>query len=156
VSKVVFICIGNMCRSQMAEGLTRYLSGGEVSAESAGTRPSGVVSREAIRVMNEIGIDIGEQWSKGLDEVVFDDADVVISMAPESASSMAPAGFSGLVEDWDVADPVGLPVDAFRIIRQELAERIEALLESLGVDPAPLPAPGEIRYGEDRAGRRDR
>jgi len=140
----------------MAEGLARFIGGGEVAAESAGTRPSGLVSREAVRVMSELGIDIGDQWSKGVDEVSLEEADVVISMAPETAASLVPDGFSGLAEDWDVADPVGLPADAFRLVRNELAERIEALLESLGIDPTPLPAPGEIRYGDDRAGRRDR
>jgi len=140
----------------MAEGLARFMSGGEVTTESAGTHPSGVVSREAIRVMSELGINITDQWSKGLDEVTFEDADVVISMAPERAAAMVPAGFSGLAEDWDVADPVGLPIDAFRLIRQELAERLETLFEALGIDVTPLPAPGEIRYGEDRAGRRNR
>lgn len=140
----------------MAEGMARYMSGGEVTVESAGTRPTGQVSREAIRVLQEVGIDISGQWSKGLDEVTFDDADVVISMAPEKAASLVPPDFHGLVEDWDVADPIGLPADAFRIIRFELAERIETLLESLGIDVTPLPAPGEIRYGDGRGGRRDR
>jgi arsenate reductase (thioredoxin) len=156
VTKVVFLCVGNMCRSQMAEGLARFLGGAELVVESAGTRPSGVVSREAIRVMGELGIDISDQWSKGFDEVDLAGADVVISMAPEPARALVPREFPGMAQDWDIPDPVGQPVESFRIIRQELAERVEALVEELGIEPAPLPAPGEIRYGEDRPLGRDR
>lgn len=140
------VCIGNMCRSQMAEGLARHMGGDRVQVQSAGTHPTGEVSPEAIDAMAEIGIDIGTQWSKGLGEVDLASADVIISMSHVPAGEMVPAGFGGRIEDWEVADPIGYPIEIFRFVRHDLHVRLESLFARCGVPSQPLPAlPGGLR-----------
>ena len=156
LKRIVFVCVGNMCRSQMAEGLARHMGAGELAVESAGTRATGEVSREAIAVMQEIGIGLEGQRSKGLSEADLASADVIVSMAPESAALLAPRGFRGVLRDWDVGDPIGLPLEAFRIVRQDLQGRVERLVRELGVEPAPLPGAAEGEEGGPRESRTGR
>ena len=137
--RVVFVCVGNMCRSQMAEGLARYMTGGALQVESAGTHPAGRVSREALMSMSELGIDIAAQWSKGVDEVDLNGADAVVSMAPTPAASLVSTGYGGVLRDWDVGDPVGLPVEIFRIVRRDLTARVRALLKEMEIRTFPVP-----------------
>lgn len=135
----------------MAEGLARQLGGARVVVESAGTHPTGEVSPEAVAAMAEIGIDIRGQWSKGLDAVDAAAADVIISMSHVPARAMVPSGFQGRIEDWEVADPIGYPVEIFRFVRHDLQGRIEELFERCGIACEPLPAlPGDVRESGSR------
>jgi arsenate reductase len=129
--KILFVCIGNMCRSQMAEGFARDYGGDSFDVYSAGTSATGVVSTEVIEVMEEKGIDISEQTSKGLEEVPVEEMDVVVSMARRSASEICPSDFKGEKIDWVVEDPIGGPMDGFRIVRDEIEEKVRALLKSI-------------------------
>ncbi len=129
--KILFVCIGNMCRSQMAEGFARALGGNSVEVYSAGTNHTGLVSAEAIAVMDEKGIDISDQYSKGLEDVPLTEMDYIVSMANRSANELCPPSFQGERIDWRVEDPIGGSKDAFRIIRDDLGERIKQLLESI-------------------------
>ncbi len=130
---ILFVCIGNMCRSPMAEGFARARGGDDVVAWSAGIRPTGVVSHDAILAMEEIGIDISRQRSKGLDEIPVESMDVVVSMAPVPAARLVPKGFAGRTIDWPVPDPVGGSLRRFRDVRDEIGRRVSALLAELGV-----------------------
>jgi len=130
-TKVLFVCIGNMCRSPMAEGFARELGRGRIEAYSAGTNPTGVVSEDAIMLMEEIGIDISHQRSNGLDAVPVGEMDLVISMAPLPASAMVPPQFHGRAIDWKVDDPIGRGLGTFRRVRDEIKARVTALVAEI-------------------------
>lgn len=129
--KILFVCIGNMCRSQMAEGFARKHGGDVYDVYSAGTNPTGIVSIEVIKVMEEKGIDISGQISNGLDEVPVGEMDVVVSMARRTAAQICPPGFRGQQIDWSVEDPIGGPMDGFRIVRDDIEVRVRDLLKSI-------------------------
>ena len=129
--KILFVCIGNMCRSQMAEGFAREFGGELFDIYSAGTSATGVVSIEVIRVMEEKGIDISEQISNGLDEVPVKEMDVVVSMARRSASEICPPDFKGQKIDWVIKDPIGGPMDGFRIVRDDIEVMVKDLFKSI-------------------------
>jgi arsenate reductase len=130
-TRVLFVCIGNMCRSPMAEGFARAWGDGFVEAYSAGTHPTGVVSEASIEMMAEIAIDISGQRSKGLEQVPLDWMDVIVSMAPRPAAKMAPQEFRGRALDWRIDDPLGRPSDAFRRVRDEIGARVHELLDEI-------------------------
>jgi arsenate reductase len=129
--KVLFICIGNMYRSQMAEGLARAIGNDVVEAFSAGENHTGLVGEEAIVVMQEKGIDISNQISKGLRDVNIHEMDVVIAMGNRSAADLCPANFAGDKLDWKVKDPVGDTVFTVRAVRDDLEEKVKDLLKRL-------------------------
>ena len=128
--KILFVCIGNMCRSQMAEGFARKHGGELFDIYSAGTSATGVVSIEVIKVMEEKGIDISGQISNGLGEVPVGEMDVVVSMARRSAAEICPPDFQGQKIDWKIEDPIGGPMDGFRIVRDDIEDRVRDLLKS--------------------------
>jgi arsenate reductase len=134
-TRVLFICIGNMCRSPMAEGMARVLGRDLIEAYSAGTNPTGVVSDDAIEIMRELKIDISKVQSKGLDQVPVSEMDIVVSMAPRAASRMVPRGFRGRTIDWRVEDPVGRPLSVFRRVRGELDTLVRQLVEDVRRNP---------------------
>jgi len=131
--KVMFLCTGNSCRSQMAEGLARGLGKGRVAAYSAGLIPAGV-NPYAKRVMEEIGIDISGQRSKVIDEGLLGKMDVIITLCENAESScpVTPPGIKRL--HWPVKDPVGTVgtddeiLKAFRKTRDEIRDMIERFL----------------------------
>src|SRR4030095_4008873 len=123
-TRVLFVCIGNMCRSPMAEGIARHAGKDLIEAYSAGTHPTGVVSEDAIEIMRELKIDISQQRSKSLLDVPLAEMDIVISMAPKRASEIVPRGFRGKTIDWNVDDPVGRSLTTFRRVRGEIDELV--------------------------------
>lgn len=122
--RVLFVCVGNACRSQMAEGFARHLGCESVEAFSAGSRPAGFVADGAIRTMREIGIDISGQASKSVEEFRDRDFDVVVTMGCGDACPWVPAK---LRLDWQIPDPIGKDATFFRMVR----DRIEALVKDL-------------------------
>lgn len=141
--RVIFVCVGNSCRSQMAEGFFNHLArerGVDLRAESAGTSPEGFVSPEAIDVMAEPAIDISHQTSKGVVPAELLDYDVVITLGC-SDRDVCPATFRGDGRDWDIEDPLGESRDVFRRVRDEIKGRVQALLDEL----EPLSEPSEAR-----------
>ncbi len=131
--RVLVLCTGNSARSQMAEGLLRHLGGGEIEAFSAGTAPS-VVHPLAVRAMGELGIDIGHQESKHLDQFrswSFDDVLTVCDQAAESCP-VFPGGARRT--HWSLPDPAALEgeeeerLDAFRRVRDALDRRLQEWL----------------------------
>lgn len=131
-SRLLFVCVENSCRSQIAEAFARMLAGDGVEASSGGSRPSGVVNPRAIESMAELGYDLGVHRSEGLDDVPPGPFDAVVTMGCGDACPHVPARRR---EDWEVKDPKDLPPDEFRAVRDDIRRRVAALLVDLGVPP---------------------
>ena len=136
---IAFICFGNACRSQMAEAWARYYGGEHVTAQSAGVHPLGEVTAETRAVMGEKEIRLDGQYSKGLDAIDWTRVDIVVNMSPHPTEDLLPA-FSGRCFTWKVQDPFSEPVETYRRVRDELGERVRALVEELTA-PAAAPEP---------------
>lgn len=121
---LLFVCVENSCRSQMAEGFARTLGRGRVAAHSAGSRPSGQVHPRAIQFMAESGIDLNGQLSKGLDDLPAVHWDYVVTMGCGDACPHLPARHR---LDWDLPDPKTMEDAGFRAVR----DRIEGLVGDL-------------------------
>ena len=130
-TKVLFVCIGNMCRSPMAEGFARKYGGDILEVYSAGTHATGSVSEDSIEIMRELKIDISDTTSNGLDAVPIAEMDIVVSMAPVRARDLVPRGFRGKTIDWKVEDPVGKSLVVFRRSRDQLNELVQQLVEAI-------------------------
>ncbi|MER3498606.1 MAG: arsenate reductase ArsC [Chitinophagaceae bacterium] len=127
--KILFVCVENSNRSQMAEALTRLLSGGKVFAFSAGSNPSGKVNEKAIASMKELGYDLAVHNSKSLEEVKqFAPFDVVVTMGCGDACPWMPAK---KFIDWQIPDPKHMQTNQFAEIRDMIAEKVKELLETL-------------------------
>lgn len=129
--KIIFICVGNSCRSQMAEGFARHHAqqmGLDIEIHSAGTQPAGYVHADAMTVMREKGIDISGQSSKGFDPEELKDYDYVIAMGCIN-SDLCPAGFRGVSENWGIPDPIGRGLEFYRRVRDMIDEKVLKLLE---------------------------
>jgi len=126
--KLLFVCVENSCRSQIAEAFGRILGGNHVETYSAGSRPSGVVNPKAIASMKEIGYDLSSHNSKSLDELPDIDWDFVATMG---CGDECPFIRSKRREDWQIPDPKNMPPDEFRRIREMICEKIESLLAEI-------------------------
>jgi len=133
MKRVLFVCVENSNRSQMAEGFARAHGGVEVVAQSAGSRPSGTINPRAIALMAERGIDLNVQHSKALTEVGAAAFDAVVTMGCGDACPWIAAARR---EDWALPDPKHLPDAEFRRVRDEIERRVVALLQTLGVAEA--------------------
>jgi arsenate reductase (thioredoxin) len=133
--KILFVCIGNSCRSQMAEAYANHFGNGKVHAFSAGSHPLGVIAAETYDVMREKGISLEGQSSKGVREVPVAEMDVVVGMGFEVACPV-PAGFKGRVAEWHVPDPYAHGMDTFRDVRDVIERHVLALLGDL-IPPTP-------------------
>jgi arsenate reductase (thioredoxin) len=127
---VLFVCVHNAGRSQMAAGWLRHLAGDDVEVRSAGSLPGDRVNPAAVEAMAEVGIDISAQRPKVLTTDAVEASDVVITMGCGDACPIFP-GKRYL--DWELEDPAGKGVDSVRPIRDEIERRIRALLAELGV-----------------------
>ena len=125
---VLFVCVHNAGRSQMAAGFLTHLSGGQVEVRSAGSLPGDQVNHSAVAAMAEVGIDISGQTPKVLTSDAVQASDVVITMGCGDACPIFP-GKRYL--DWDLEDPAGQGLEAVRPIRDEIKARIQALLSEL-------------------------
>lgn len=122
--KVLFICIENTCRSQMAEGFARHLG---LEAESAGMRAGSGVNPDAVTAMAELGIDIAGQSSKEIDYENLEKFDAVISMCSAKTADICPSTFVGVQANWNIEDPKGQPPEVFARVRDEIKRRVEWL-----------------------------
>ncbi len=129
--KVLFVCIGNMIRSQMAEGFARNGGSAFVEAYSAGVHPTGMVSEEAAHVMFEKGIDIQRQHSKGFDEVPVGEMDYIVNMSGYANEKVFPASLPATVISWKIGDPLGGSIAQFRTVRDEIGTRVDELLRRI-------------------------
>ena len=135
--KVMFLCTGNTCRSQMAEGLAREYGKDIIVPHSAGVNPTGTVNPRAISVMKELGIDISGQTSKGIDLALLNTMDIVITLCgnAEASCPMTPPQITK--DHWGIDDPVAAVGTAEEIMsqfikaRDEIKDRVQALINSL-------------------------
>jgi protein-tyrosine-phosphatase len=131
--KVLFVCYGNSCRSQIAEALANQLGEGKVQAFSAGTRPLGVISQDTRAVLREKGITLDEHWSKGLRDVPISEMDFVVEMGYEVKCPL-PADFKGQLIRWHIPDPYFLDWGGFRDVRDLIEREVRRLLAELDGD----------------------
>ncbi|MCK5236117.1 MAG: arsenate reductase ArsC [Deltaproteobacteria bacterium] len=129
IKKILFVCIGNSCRSQMAEGFARKFGEGVIEAKSAGVEASGIVNLMAINAMKEKGIDISSQSSTQITDEMLQWADVVITLGCCSADELCPVEFDGRKEDWCVDDPLGKAPEVMLTVTDEIEERVKKLID---------------------------
>jgi arsenate reductase (thioredoxin) len=140
--EVLFVCVHNAGRSQMAAALTDALSGGRVHVRSAGSDPADRINPAVVAAMEEVGVDLSREFPKPLTDEVVEAADVVITMGCGDACPIYP-GKRYL--DWVVDDPAGQPVERVRAIRDEIRGRVEWLLRELDVPVVTLGGTEEKR-----------
>jgi protein-tyrosine-phosphatase len=126
--EVLFVCVHNAGRSQMAAGLVMLRSNGRIHVRSAGSAPGERINPAVITVMDEIGVDMSKELPKPLTDEVVRAADVVITMGCGDACPVYPGK---RYEDWELDDPAGQSVDAVRVIRDEIDRRVQRLIGEL-------------------------
>ena len=126
--EVLFVCVHNAGRSQMAAWLTRLRSEGRVSVRSAGSEPAQTLNPAVVEVMAELGVDMRDEFPKPLSRDAVESADVVITMGCGDACPVLPGK---RYEDWKLDDPAGQSLDAVRRIRDQIDGRVRALLLEL-------------------------
>jgi arsenate reductase (thioredoxin) len=122
---VLFVCVHNAGRSQMAAGFLRHLAGDEIEVRSAGSQPADQINPAAVEAMKEVGIDITDQKPKILTAEDSEESSVVITMGCGDVCPYFP-GQTHL--DWELDDPAGQGIDAVRVIRDDIRDRVEALI----------------------------
>jgi arsenate reductase len=133
VPTVLFLCVHNAGRSQMALGWFRHLAGDGAVAWSGGSEPGKEVNTSAVLAMAEVGIDIGQEYPKPWTNETVRAADVVVTMGCGDACPLFPGK---RYEDWELPDPAGQNLDAVRLIRDQIEQRVRGLLQSLGIGTA--------------------
>ncbi len=126
MKKVLFVCIENSCRSQMAEALCKIYGKDLIDSYSSGSRPSGVVNEKAVVVMKEIGYDLTSHVSKPLDEIPQVKYDYVITMGCGDECPYVPAEKR---EDWEIPDPKAMEMDEFIEVRNTIKNKVIRLIE---------------------------
>ena len=135
---VLFVCIHNAGRSQMAQGWLEHLAAGRAVARSAGSDPAAAVNPAAVAAMAEVGIDISGAVPRRLSDEAVRSARVVVTMGCGDACPVVPGT---RYEDWALDDPAGRPVEEVRPVRDEIGRRVRALLAGLGaLDPPEAPS----------------
>jgi arsenate reductase (thioredoxin) len=126
--EVLFVCVHNAGRSQMAAGLVKLRSDGRVHVRSAGSDPGEAINPAVIEAMSELGVDMSQEFPKPLTDEVVRAADVVITMGCGDACPIYPGK---RYEDWELEDPAGKDLDSVRRIRDEIDRRVRQLIEQL-------------------------
>lgn len=126
--RVLFVCVENSNRSQMAEAFARLHGGDRVEAHSAGSRPSGRINPRAVQFMREVGCDLSEHESKSLDQFNGTAIDVAVTMGCGDACPLVRAGRR---EEWNIPDPKELPDEEFRKVRDLIEQKVQELLAGL-------------------------
>jgi arsenate reductase (thioredoxin) len=130
--EVLFVCVHNAGRSQMAAGLLQRKAGDQVRVISAGSEPADRLNPAVVEAMEEVGIDISAEVPKKLDEGMVRQSDVVITMGCGDACPIYPGK---RYEDWDLEDPAGKDLETVRRIRDEIATRVDVLIAGLDSQP---------------------
>ena len=130
---MLFVCVHNAGRSQIAEALFNAYAGGRARAVSAGTEPVAALNLAVVAAMREAGYDISRRQPKRLTDELIDGADRVITMGCAVDDPSCPAVLAE--QDWGIDDPAGAPVPKVRQIRDEIARRVRVLLREMGIEP---------------------
>lgn len=128
MKKILFVCIENSCRSQMAEGFAKEIGKDILDAYSAGSRPSGNVNPTAVKVMQEIGIDIFNQKSKGFTDLLVKEFDYVVTLGCQEVCPFVPAKEH---LDWQINDPKNKNIEFFRNVRDDIKNKVGKLIENI-------------------------
>jgi arsenate reductase len=128
---VLFVCVHNAGRSQMAAGYLEHLAGDRIQVLSAGSQPADQVNPAAVQAMSEVGIDIASEQPKLLTDSAVRTADVVVTMG---CGDECPFYAGKRYEDWVLDDPAGQGIDAVRPIRDEIRKRVERLIREIDAD----------------------
>ena len=128
--KVLFVCVHNAGRSQMAAALLDHHAGGRVEVRSAGSTPADRINPAVVAVMDEIGIDLSKEFPKPISDEAVEASDVIVTMGCGDACPVFP---SKRYLDWELPDPAGKGVEEVRPIRDEIDRRVRALLNELWV-----------------------
>jgi arsenate reductase len=139
--RVLFVCVGNACRSQMAEGFARHLGADVVEAESAGMMPLGTVPSQTRKVMLEKEAPIDAQYPKGVELFQGVEFDLVINMS----GIVLPRGLKEKERRWTVPDPYGRSDGAYRQVRDDLEKRVRELLQQIRDANGEVPPPPKPR-----------
>ncbi len=129
--RILFVCIHNAGRSQMAAGYASALSGGAIIVRSGGSEPGTEINPVAVAAMAEEGIDISQGVPQLMTTEAVRDSDVVITMG---CGDVCPIFPGKRYEDWDLTDPSGLPIEGVRPIRDEIKARVQTLLAELQIE----------------------
>ncbi|MBN9118875.1 MAG: arsenate reductase ArsC [Planctomycetes bacterium] len=129
--RVLFVCVENSNRSQMAEAFARIHGGDRVEAASAGSRPSGRVNPRAIEFMREVGYDLTAHASKSLDQFNGHEIDVAVTMG---CGDECPLVRAARREEWQIPDPKDMPPEQYREVRDLIERKVKELLAGLGVN----------------------
>ena len=130
VPEVLFVCVHNAGRSQMAAALLDHHAQGRVHVRSAGSQPADQLNPAVVAAMEEIGLDLSREFPKPLTDEVVRAADAVITMGCGDACPIYPGK---RYEDWELDDPAGQPIEKVRLIRQDIDTRVRQLLQELVV-----------------------
>src|SRR6478672_13765113 len=133
VPEVLFVCVHNAGRSQMAAGLLEKLADGRVHVRTAGSDPADQINPAVVVAMSEVGVDLSKEFPKPLTDEAVRAADAVITMGCGDACPVYPGK---RYEDWELEDPAGKDLDTVRRIRDQIAERVQSLLGELEADAA--------------------
>jgi len=128
LKRVLFVCVENSCRSQIAEAFARIHGEGIVEAYSSGSKPSGIVNPKAVQAMKEIGYDLSAHDSKALAEIPAVEYDVAITMG---CGDECPFVKAKKREDWGIPDPKAMPSDEFNKVRDLIEAKVKELLKRL-------------------------
>lgn len=128
LKKILFVCVENSCRSQMAEGIARHFGKGIFEAYSAGSKPKGDVDSNAIKVIQEMGIDISLYISKGFDELPIRNFDYVVTLGCKDICPFFPAEKH---IEWHIDDPKSKDISSFRHTRDDIKHKIEQLIKDI-------------------------
>jgi arsenate reductase len=131
--RILFVCVENSNRSQMAEAFARLHGGGRVEAYSAGSRPSGKVNPRAVRAMREVGCDLSGARSKGLEEFNGREIDVAVTLG---CGDECPLVRAARREEWQIPDPREMTDEQFRAVRDLIESKVRELLRSLAPNEA--------------------
>lgn len=131
MKRVLFVCVENSCRSQMAEGFAHAFGNGKIEAYSAGSKPSGKVNPLAIEVMHEAGVDISGNLSRGFNALPVRNFDYVVTLGCQDICPFFPADKH---IEWQIEDPINKNIDFFRQIRDEISCKVSELIKNILVD----------------------
>jgi arsenate reductase len=146
---VLFVCVHNAGRSQMAAGWLRFLAGDSIDVRSAGTQPAQRVNPVAVEAMREVGVDISTTTPRRLDIRSVEHSDVVVTMGCGDSCPILPGK---RYVDWQLDDPAGKPLPDVRVIRDEIRDRVEQLIRELtpsGYPPQDPLRPRDTHHAEE-------
>ena len=132
--RVLFVCVGNSCRSQMAEALARHHASDMIEASSAGISPLGVIAEETRKVLLERGVRMPGQRSKGTTETDIENAELIVNMTGIHGRALFRENLKTPIEDWEVTDPYGDDMGVYRRVCDEIEARIIELAARLRVE----------------------